>query len=295
MRFNLLGPLEAFEGDAEVPLGGVNQRSALGFLLLHANTVVPTSKLVNALWGYDVPVTSRKMIQNAISGLRKLIAEYAGPEGTASLVTCAPGYRLRIDEDCLDLIRFRRLEQQGRAELAAGDQESAVRSLRAALAVWRGPVLADLAETGIAWPELDVVRNARLAVFEDCVRIELDLGRHHELLGELEAMAAAEPTRERLCGLLMLALYQCSRQYDALAAYQRTRAALLNRFGLDPGRELQQLERSILNQDRTLAPATRPEPQWTRRIPAPTGRCTGTRTVTHAGRRVRPPHRYGRP
>ncbi|MFI1567645.1 BTAD domain-containing putative transcriptional regulator [Streptomyces sp. NPDC020490] len=291
MRFNLLGPLGAIADGRPVELGGFNQRAVTGFLLLHANEVVPTSKLIHALWGYDNPATSRKMVHNAVSGLRRIIERHARPDGSVRLTTIAPGYRLSVADGHLDLWHFRRQVDLGRAELAAGHRESGVAMLRSALSLWHGPALADLVESGIAWPELKAVTGLRMSVFEDYAQELLRRGQHHDILGTLEGMAAAEPTGERLCGLLMVALYRSGRQHDALAAYQRTRTALLDNFGLDPGHELRSLELAILNQDPALTPESRPYWQHTARRPAGVGRCEHcvgyarrTRTMQHSRR-----------
>lgn len=248
MRFHLLGALEVLDDDLPVPLGGVKQRAALGFLLLHANRVVATSKLLQALWSRDVPPTARKMLQNAVSGLRGVLTPHgSSTEGSALLLTHAPGYLLRVDPDSLDLSRFQQLTEQGRSELSTGNWPAAAKVLRKALSLWRGPVLADLAETGINWPELTAIKDWRLATQEDCFEAELACGRHYEIIGELESLIEVEPYRERLNGQLMLALYRCGRQVDALSVYRRTRAALVEELGLEPGRELQELERAILD------------------------------------------------
>jgi len=272
MHFKLLGPLEYHIEGRQVPLGGINQRALLGSLLIHANQVVATSKLTKDLWGYDAPSTSRKMVQNAASSVRRIFTENGASHSPAELLTRPPGYLLSVPCEAIDLYMFQQLAEQGRAELIRRRWESAARSLREALSLWRGPMLSDLAEMGIDWPELRATQSARLAAFEDCVEAELAIGRHHELANELEAAFAAEPARERLCGHLMLALYRCGRQPDALMVYQRTRTALLAEFGLDPGRELQQLERAILNHDPSLvlpAPAP-PAPSLPRAVPAAT-------------------------
>ncbi len=248
MRFHLLGSLEVLDDDMPVPLGGVKQRAALGFLLLHANRVVATSKLLQALWSRDVPPTARKMLQNAVSGLRGVLTPHgSGSEGSALLLTHAPGYLLRVDPNSLDLSRFQQLTEQGRGELSSGNWPAAAKVLRKALSLWRGPVLADLAETGINWPELTAIKDWRLATQEDCFEADLACGRHYEIIGELESLIEVEPYRERLNGQLMLALYRCGRQVDALSVYRRTRAALVEELGLEPGRELQELERAILD------------------------------------------------
>ncbi|MFF1482982.1 BTAD domain-containing putative transcriptional regulator [Streptomyces sp. NPDC058301] len=259
----MLGPLEVMSGGRQVPLGGIRQRATLGYLLLQANQVVPTSRLLSALWQPgQAPATARKILQNAVWGLRGILAE-TGPEGTgatAELVTRAPGYVIRTDPDQIDLNVFRRRVGEGRAELAGGRPEAAVASLGAALALWRGPALADLAETGVMWPELTAVQNARLDVLEDYFEAKLACGQHYAVLGELEAAVEAEPLRERSSGQLMLALYRCGRQAHALTVYNRLRATLVEDLGLEPGRELRGLQRAILAHDPALglAPPTPP-------------------------------------
>ncbi|MBI0296227.1 hypothetical protein JBE04_17585 [Streptomyces sp. PRKS01-29] len=260
MDFHLLGPLEVLDDGVPVPLGGVIKRGALAHLLIHANSVVATSRLLAALWPGDTPLTARKMLQNAVRDLRRTLSCEPGSEGRATLVTDAPGYRLRVDPDAVDLLRFRRAVERGQAEVAAGSYESAARVLRDALGLWRGPALADLVEDGLVWPELTAWENSRLNALEDLFEAELACGRHHAVLGELQAVAAAEPTRERLSCQLMLALYRCGRQTEALAAYRHRRVELVERYGLEPTREMQKLERAILAHDPGLDPPSRPTP-----------------------------------
>ncbi|MFE2295586.1 BTAD domain-containing putative transcriptional regulator [Streptomyces sp. NPDC059452] len=266
MRFRLLGPLEAVAPDGPVTLGGTKQRATLGYLLLNANRVVATSELVEALWeAQDAPATARKILHNAIWGLRTILAERAGPpaHGAPELVTKAPGYLLRVSPDDVDLLVFRRWVAAGRAELAAPAPEEASRLLRKALDLWAGPLLADLAESGIAWPELDAARRDRLDVLEDFFEAELECGRHHAVLGELTMMAEAEPWRERACGQLMLALYRCGRQADALNVYERVRSSLVENLGLEPGHGLRTLQHAILTHDPALTPRTTTPPHKT--------------------------------
>ncbi|MFD9004793.1 BTAD domain-containing putative transcriptional regulator [Streptomyces sp. NPDC059582] len=248
----MLGPLEVIGNGRRFPLRGLTQRAVLGFLLLHTDRAVATSDLVKALWPHDAPPTARKMLQNAVSGLRATFAKGGIGAETAALLSRAPGYALRVDPDCLDLARFRSLAGRGRAELATGSWQQAARSLRGALALWRGSVLEDLVESGVAWPELAGVQSARTAAHEDCFEAELAVGRHHEVVWELEVAAGLDPGRERMCALLMLALYRCGRQVDALGIYRRHRARLFEQLGLEPARELQRLERAILNHDPAL-------------------------------------------
>ncbi|MFD9237299.1 BTAD domain-containing putative transcriptional regulator [[Kitasatospora] papulosa] len=253
MQFNLLGPIEVRVAGYQVPLRGTNQRAMLGLLLLNPNQVVATSRIMDALWGEHAPATSRKMVQNAASYLRRMISDHGdGSRGAAELRTLSPGYLLSVPEEAVDLHTFQRLSKEGRTELAAGHWASAARSLRDALALWRGPMLSDLVETGVNWPELSAMENARRTVVEDLHEAGLRLGRHHELVSELEALVEAEPDRERQCGQLMLALYRCGRQREALAVYHRTRDVLSAEFGLEPGRQLQELQGRILHHHPSL-------------------------------------------
>ncbi|MFK4271394.1 AfsR/SARP family transcriptional regulator [Streptomyces milbemycinicus] len=262
MEFHLLGPLTVIDDGVPVPLGGVIKRGALAHLLIHANCVVPTSGLLTALWPGDTPLTARKMLQNAVRDLRRVLssdpARHRGSGGRAALVTEAPGYRLRVDPETIDLFRFRQAVERGHADVAAGSYESAAGVLREALGLWRGVALADLVEDGLVWPEPTAWENTRLDALEALFEAELACGRHQAVLGELHAVAAAEPTRERLSCQMMLALYRCGRQTDALAAYRRIRVELVERYGLEPTREMQKLERQILEHAPELDPPSRP-------------------------------------
>ncbi|WP_432113029.1 BTAD domain-containing putative transcriptional regulator [Streptomyces sp. S1] len=254
MQFRVLGPMEVVDDGRTVGLGGTKQRATLGFLLLNANKAVATSRLLNALWGVDeAPMTARKILQNAVYGLRGALsaADGAGADGTA-LLTRPPGYMMRVDPEKVDLHRFHAWVGRGREALARSRPEAAAPLLRDALALWRGPALADLVESGVQWPELVALQNTRLNVMEEYFEAQLACGRHHEILTELEALVRAEPLRERSCGQWMLALYRCGRQADALAEYSRLRAVLVENLGLEPGRGLQLLQHSILAQDPAL-------------------------------------------
>ncbi|SDW25165.1 Transcriptional regulatory protein, C terminal [Amycolatopsis xylanica] len=256
MEFKVLGALEIVDETEIVELSGVKQRAVLGYLLLHANKVVPMSHVVKALWGADVPPSARKMVQNAVSALRRMLAT-ASSEAPV-LLTHAPGYLLRLEPESLDLHRFQRLVDQARGDLAAGSAQQAATALRAALALWRGPALSDLVETGLNWSELSALEIAKLGAVEDCFEAELACGRHHEVLAELAEFAVREPRRERLCGQLMVALYRAGRQAEALDVYQRTQALLVHDLGIEPGRELRKLQSMIVSQD--LALTAHPQP-----------------------------------
>ncbi|MFF8016625.1 BTAD domain-containing putative transcriptional regulator [Streptomyces sp. NPDC007929] len=258
MEFKVLGPLDVVSGGRSLPLGGVKQRAVLGLLLLHANQVVATSQLLDALWPEDArPVTARKMVQNAVWGLRALLESGDGEGHTAPrLLTRAPGYVLRVDPEQLDATRFERAVAAGRARLDAGEAAEAAELLGEALAEWRGSALSDLAEQGVEWAELTALRQLRLDAMEDRFEAELACGRHHAVLGELTSLAEAEPLRERLCGQLMLALYRCGRQAEALSVFSRVRLALVEEYGLEPSAALQTLQHRILRHDQALAGPT---------------------------------------
>jgi DNA-binding SARP family transcriptional activator len=242
MDFRLLGPLEVVsEHDQPIALGGVKQRSVLAALLLQANEVVSTDRLIDQLWGAAPPATAAKSIQVYVSRLRKALGE-------GRLSTHGHGYLLRAEPEELDLARFEQLA--GEARRAA--PEGAARKLREALALWRGPALADLAYERFAQVEIARLEEMRLAVLEQRIDADLACGRHAELVGELEALVARHPLRERLRCQLMLALYRSARQAEALEAYRAARRELQEELGLDPSTELRQLEQAILRQDAAL-------------------------------------------
>jgi DNA-binding SARP family transcriptional activator len=247
MRFHLLGSLELVDDGEQVELGGGVQRAVLGYLLLHANQVVPTSRMLRALWDEHAPLTARKMVQNAVSGIRRTLAG-----SDATLHTHSPGYRLQVDASAVDMYQFRHLVDQGRAAIDTGSLREGVDLLRSALDLWRGRALADLVERGTMWSELAAVENERLLALEDCFEAELACGHHREITPELEILTEAEPLRERLCQQFMLALYRSGRQVDALNVYRRTRMALVDGLGIEPGRELQHLQQLILDHDRSI-------------------------------------------
>jgi DNA-binding SARP family transcriptional activator len=250
MDFRLLGPLEVFEHDRPLALGGVKQRSLLAILLLHANQLVSSDRLIDQLWGSAPPRTAAKSVQVYVSRLRKLF-------GDRRLATRPPGYVLHVEPSELDLAQFEQLA--GEARRAA--PESAARKLREALALWRGPALADLAYESFAQIEIARLEEMRLAVLEQRIEADLALGRHGELAGELEALVTRFPLRERLRCQLMLALYRSARQAEALEAYRAARRELSEELGLEPSEELKRLEQAILCQDAALElPADGPQP-----------------------------------
>jgi DNA-binding SARP family transcriptional activator len=275
MEFRILGPLEVEEAGRLLPLGGAKQRALLAILLLHANEVVPRDRLIDELWGGAPPDTATTALQVHVSQLRKLLDPAATRGDEELLVTRTPGYVLRVEPAQLDLRRFEALVAEGKAALAKGDAESARERLAEGLALWRGRPLSDLDSAPFARAEGLRLEELRLAALEERIEADLALGRHADLVSELEGLVVHHPLRERLRGQLMLALYRCGRQADALDAYRKGRRLLDEELGLEPGEALQRLERAILNQDPALAPATPPPP--VAEVPEPT---VPTGTVT---------------
>jgi DNA-binding SARP family transcriptional activator len=245
VEFRILGPLEAEQDGRLVPLGGRKQRALLALLLLHANAVVPRDRLIDEIWGDEPPETARTALQVHVSQLRKAL-------GGEHIETRAPGYRVRTEPDALDLERFERLVAEGRDALAGGDAERSADALREALALWRGTPLAELGEVPFAPRECLRLEDLRLAALEERVEADLQLGQNARLVPELEGLVREHPLRERLRGQLMLALYRCGRQADALEVYRSGRRLLDEELGLKPDDELQRLERAILNHDPSL-------------------------------------------
>jgi YVTN family beta-propeller protein len=242
MRFRILGSLEVLVDERQLPLGGARQREVLAILLLHRGEAVSVDRVVDELWGQRPPETATKTVQVYVSRLRK---EF----GDGVLVTRGGGYALEIDGEAVDADRFERLVDEGRAALDNGDARGACRSLADALELWRGPPLADVAYESFAQNEVARLEELRLVALETRGEANLALGRHAALVPELEVLVREHPTRERLREELMLALYRSGRQVDALERYRDAQRTLVEELGLEPGPQLQQLERSILTHD----------------------------------------------
>ncbi|HVN61815.1 MAG TPA: BTAD domain-containing putative transcriptional regulator [Gaiellaceae bacterium] len=247
MEYRILGPLALVEDERDLAPAGAKQQALLGIFLLHPGETLSRDRLIDELWGSRPPETAGNTLQVYVSQLRKLL-----PPG--ALVTRLPGYALEVDPESLDASRFERLARGGRDALARGDSAGASTALERALALWRGPVLAGVAFEGTAAGEAARLEELRIAAAEDRIDAGLALGRHAELVGELEALVAEHPLRERLRGQLMVALYRSGRQADALDVFQRTRAELVDQLGIEPGPQLQELQRAVLAQDPALAP-----------------------------------------
>jgi DNA-binding SARP family transcriptional activator len=249
-EFGLLGPLQVLIDGRELELRRPKLRSLVALLLLRAGEVVSTDRLVEDLWAGRPPKTAVGSLQNLVSELRKSL----GPE---VVKTRPPGYVLDVDPEHVDLHRFERLVAQA-AETERAEQQAAL--LREALALWRGPPLADLATEAFAHLEVGRLEERQTAAKEDLVDAELELGRHARLVGELEALVAQHPLRERLRGQLMLALYRSGRQAEALDAYRAARETLVEELGIEPSPELQRLEQAILRHDEELDLVARAAP-----------------------------------
>ncbi|MEA2274253.1 MAG: hypothetical protein QOI98_2961, partial [Solirubrobacteraceae bacterium] len=248
VEFRILGPLEVRSDSGAVALRGIKLRAVLAVLLLHPNESVHVERLALALWGEDAPASATKTVQVYVSRLRKALGD------ADALATTPAGYCLRVRADELDAERFARLVEDGHRALDAGHAEHAGVVLREALALWRGPPLAELAFEPFARADIARLQEQRLAALEARVDADLAAGRHTALVGELRQLAAANPTRERLAAQLMLALYRSGRQADALEAFHAVRRVLLEEIGVEPGPELRRLQEAILRQDVLLEP-----------------------------------------
>jgi DNA-binding SARP family transcriptional activator len=243
IRFRVLGPLEVERDGEPVPVAGARQRALLAALLVRANHVVPTDRLVHELWGDEPPRTATTSLHNAISQLRRAVGEDV-------LVTRAPGYVLHANGDQIDASRFETTLREVRG-LEPAERSARIREV---LDLWRGPAYADVADEAFAEAEARRLDELRVIALEERIEADLASGRHDELVSELEAVIAEHPLRERLRGLLMLALYRSGRQADALQAYAAARRTLVDQLAIEPGPALQRLHASILRQEQSLQP-----------------------------------------
>jgi DNA-binding SARP family transcriptional activator len=265
LEFRVLGPFVVHAGRHAVELGGLKPRMLLALLLLRPNERISISQLVDSLWGEKPPASARNALQVYVSRIRKAIS-------AERVVATGGGYRLHVAPGELDLAQFRGLVDRGRRARLAGNLEVASATLREALELWRGPALEDLRANDALEAEALRIEDERLSAFEERVDADLDLGRHRELVPELEALAEEAPLRERLIGQSMLALYRSGRQADALRVFGVARRRLVDELGIEPGPELRELQRAI------LSPRTRP---WPLRLSRPrrlrSGRAAGRR------------------
>ncbi len=250
VQFRVLGPLEASRGGEPLALGGERQRALLALLLVHVNEFMSTERLVEQLFGDEPSSSAANAVHVAVSRLRRALQD----SDAGLLITRPGGYLLALGLGQLDAARFEHLLEQGRHLLAVGDPASAAARLREALALWRGPPLADLALLDFLQPEIRRLEELRLLAMMERIDADLALGHHAALIAEIEALVVSEPLQERLRGQLMLALYRSGQRAGALAVYRETSGLLRQELGLEPTRALQELERMVLQQDSTLTP-----------------------------------------
>lgn len=253
LRFEILGRIRGWRGDEELELGPGKQRAVLAVLLLNANRPTSTTAIVDAVWRDDPPENGANVVQKYVAGLRRVLEPGRSPRTPWRTLTLDDaGYALHVEPGRLDIDAFERGVRQARAARAGGRPAEAAEHLRAALAMWRGQALA-----GLNGPLFDSARDRltedRAGALEECLEIELELGHHDRLVPELVRLVAEFPMRERLRYLLILALYRCGRQAEALAAFREARTFLTEEFGVEPGERLQQLHVSILRADPSLA------------------------------------------
>ena len=264
--FGVLGPLEVRLDGAAVRVGGPRQRALLGLLLCHANRVVSRDQLIEELLGDQPAATADRMLRVQVSRLRKALGDGNGngKDGQPRLLVRPPGYLLRVEDGELDLQAFEQQVAAGRQALADGDPAQAAALLREAESLWRGRPLADLEFESFARLEVRRLETLRLQVIEDRIDAELAHGRHAVICPELEQLVAEHPLRERLRGQLMVALYRCGRQADALETYRAGRSLLVEELAVEPGPQLRKLQLAVLEQDSALdlpSPAARRDTQ----------------------------------
>lgn len=264
MKARILGPLEVVVEGERVEIPGGKQRELLAILLLHANEVLSADQLIDGLWGEAPPSSALKTLQALISRLRGTLGAAGG-----ALESHGHGYRLHLASGALDAVVFREALEDARRSRARGEPDPAAEQLRQALALWRGPALQEFRYADFAQAEIARLDELRLAAREERIEADLELGRHQELVVELEALVSEHPLRERSRGQLMLALYRSGRQAEALQTYQEGRRTLAEELGLEPSESLRRLERRILDQDATLdapeppaRPRTEPRASW---------------------------------
>jgi DNA-binding SARP family transcriptional activator len=241
IAFRVLGPVEADLDGRPLRLGGARQCALLALLVVRANQIVPIGRLVDEIWGDDPPASAQNILQGYVSDLRKVL-------GRGTIETRGSGYALVADERLVDLSRFEALVARAGLE----DPETAAGLLADALALWRGPALADVSGESFAGPVIARLEELRLLASERRIAAELECGRHRDVVGELEQLVAEHPLRESLCGHLMLALYRSGRQAEALEVCRTVQRALAEQIGIDLGPALQQLQGAILRQEASL-------------------------------------------
>jgi YVTN family beta-propeller protein len=278
LQFCVLGPVEVCDGGQKLPLGGPKQRALLADLILNAGTVVSTAQLIDDVWGDTSPATAGHTVETYIARLRRVLRDGSRPE---VLLTKPPGYLLDVEPGHVDALRFGQLVNEGTVAAGRGDHEQASALLRAALALWHGQALADVADVPFARTAARRLTDQQLLALERRIDSDLQLGRAQDLIPELEGLVVRHPYYEPFHRQLMLALYRSGRQSDALGAFRRARGLLAGELGIEPGPDLRKMEQAILRQDPGLdqPPAARPHRPGSAK-PAPTGGPPGPAAIS---------------
>ncbi len=259
IQFRLLGALEVADGSSLISVGTIKSKSLLAILLLRANDVVSTDSLVEELWAGSPPPSATATLRGYVSGLRDALEPGVRTGAHELLKTRPSGYLLAVAPEQIDVGRFEMLVRTGREHLRRQQWDRAVTDFDQALALWRGPPLSDFGYQSFAQVEAARLGEIRLSAEEGWMTAELALGNHHGVVAQLRELASRAPLQEHLWGLLILALYRCGRQGDALRAYERLRRTLSDELGIEPSAELRQLERAILLQSDELIWQAPPE------------------------------------
>ena len=251
LRFGVLGPLRVERDGAEIDVGGPKQRLLLAALLLSANRTVSVDRLIHLLWGEAPNERAQPTLHVYVAKLRKALA--SSDDAGSPIQTVRPGYRLNVEPEQLDLLEFQDTAARARDAMSAGDLDKASRQFRRALELPRGALLADLSDEDFVYQETQAYERSLISVMSDAYDCELQRGHHAEILGDLQRLVSENPLDERLCSLLMIALYRSGRQVEALSTYSTLRKTLADELGIEPGPEIQSLELKVLNHDPMLA------------------------------------------
>ncbi|MFI0422941.1 hypothetical protein C1I98_33955 [Spongiactinospora gelatinilytica] len=251
LQFAILGPLDVRRGGQTIVVNAAKQRVILAALLLSANRVVMADDLMERLWHDRFPRDARASLQTHLARLRRVLGD--GHGSCQSIHTSPGGYFIEVAADDLDLLRYRDLlDQASRAE-TVGDLAGEARLLREALGLWRGPALADIASDSLVRDEVPQLTEEWFRALHRRFDVELTLGNHAEIVATLRRLVLKHPLRERLCGQLMIALFRCGQQVEALKVYDSVSAVLRQEYGLDVGDELHDLHQAVLTRDPVLA------------------------------------------
>lgn len=248
IEFRILGPLEVLNEGVPLVVSAPREQALLAMLILEANRVVPVSRIIDGMWDGFPPETARNQVQICVSKLRRSLGL---ADDSPLISTRAPGYQMHVTAEMVDAIRFAELAADGRKAADSGTLHDAVNDLRAALALWRGSAAAGI-NSRVVQIAATRLNEMRLATLETCIELELRIGNHGEVVGELAALVAEHPLREQLRAYQMLALYRAGRRAEALGAYREARRAFMDELGLDLGPELRRLEEAIFRNDPDL-------------------------------------------